>query len=752
MSWVRGSMLGFLELLFVFALVGCTPSALQSPDSGTNSPVAGSGGVGGGHADSGTTGQGAGGGGGSGGGSSGGSGVCQPGMPIGGAGGFQITNDGSTTWCGAEGGFPDDRPPPDDGLGTLSLIAGALGGYGRVDGIGLSARFLRPSRSAGDWAGKLYVADSGNRSIRQIDLATRAVTTLAGSYYPPDGSRGPCNIDGTGQAARFADPYDVAPGGDGSLYVSDPAAQVIRKIVIATGAVTTLAGSPNIRGSADGVGAAARFQAPASLASDGAGHLYVGDTFAIREVDLLTGAVTTLVGSPLVRGSCDGIGSEARFGALYGLTSDRAGHLYVADGSFIRKVDIATRAVTTEFGTDQLTPQGQSAFGDLYGVVFDGMSHLYLNGLRGLFRADIATGTVTLLSSQPASNLGYGDGNLYLIDETGSVDSPGGQILRFATESGALTPFVGSVSSAGFVDGSGVDARFAAPSSVTADGAGNIYVAEISNVAIRMVAASTNVVTTLAGGSSGGDDGVGAAAHFYYPLGLVADEDGSTLYISDFNDGSCAIRKLTVATQMVTTLAGVYGQKGNLDGIGTAARFGIVYGLALDRHGNLFVTDGSTVREIVVATGAVTTLAGSPFSGLKDGVGADAQFYDPQGIASDRESTLYVVDYNAVRKIDVPSATVSTVVGIGGDRIVLDATGNLYVGGGATIQKVELATKSVTTVVGDQRRFEVLLGPLPGALGGLPGGVPGVSGIALLPNQDLVMSVSENAILQAHFF
>src|SRR4029079_9215546 len=125
-------------------------------------------------------------------------------------------------------------------------------------------------------------------------------------------------------------------------------------------------------------------------------------------------------------------------------------------------------------------------------------------------------------------------------------------------------------------------------------------------------------------------DGVGAAAHFSFPHAVVADGDGATLYISD----GYAIRKMTVATRTVTTLAGVANQTGVIDGIGAAAGFGSPTDLVLDRHGNLFVSDYGTIRQVVVATGAVTTLAGAPgATGSQDGVGAAARFAGPTSIA-----------------------------------------------------------------------------------------------------------------------
>lgn len=109
--------------------------------------------------------------------------------------------------------------------------------------------------------------------------------------------------------------------GVGNLYVTDQGNRSIRKVVLSTGAVTTLEGSAGIAGSSDGVGAAARFTLLSGMALDGAGHVYVADeaTHQIRRVVLDTGAVTTVAGAAMMSGSTDGVGLAARFNVPRGL-------------------------------------------------------------------------------------------------------------------------------------------------------------------------------------------------------------------------------------------------------------------------------------------------------------------------------------------------------------------------------------------------------------------------------------------------
>ena len=222
-----------------------------------------------------------------------------------------------------------------------------MGGARRRDGRGRP--LLLPDGVASDGAGNLYVADSENNTVRKVVVATARVTTLAGAGRPDI-------ADGTGAAARFNDPAGITSDGADNLYVADTADSTIRKVVVTTGAVTTLAGAGWF-GSADGIGAAALFNHPEGVACDGAGNLYVADTGnnTIRKVALASGAVTTIAGAVGQSGGADGTGAAARFSGPTGLTSDGAGNLYVADtaNSTIRKIVIATGVVTTIAGRGQ---------------------------------------------------------------------------------------------------------------------------------------------------------------------------------------------------------------------------------------------------------------------------------------------------------------------------------------------------------------------------------------------------------------
>lgn len=169
------------------------------------------------------------------------------------------------------------------------------------------------------------------------------------------------SADGTGAAARFANPIGVAVDRDGNVYVGDTYNSTIRKVT-ATGVVTTLAGTAGMPGSADGMGAAARFNHPNGVAVDSAGNVYVADTqySTIRKITP-AGVVMTVAGSATITGSADGTGAAVRFNGPRGVAVDGADNVYVADtfNSTIRKVTSAG-VTTTVAGTAGVTgwPRG----------------------------------------------------------------------------------------------------------------------------------------------------------------------------------------------------------------------------------------------------------------------------------------------------------------------------------------------------------------------------------------------------------
>lgn len=329
--------------------------------------------------------------------------------------------------------------------GAVSTVAGTPGSQGSVDGTGAQAKFNNPQGITSD-GHNLYVADSGNNTIRKINISTGAVTTIAGTA----GSSG--SVDGLGTAARFSNPKGITTDGT-NLYIADTNNGTIRKIVIATGAVTTIAGTAGVPGEGggainvvDGTGAAATFYLPGALTTDGT-NLYVVDALSmIRKVVIASGEVTTLAGS-VISGSNDGTGLAASFDFPSGITTDGI-NLYIADtfNLTIRKLAISTRVVTTIAGTagssGPVDGLGSSArFWNPLGITMDGA-------------------------------------NIFITERC--------EIIRKMTSAGEVTILAGSPGVVGSADASGTAASFSAPYAITTDGF-SLFVADTLNNTIRRI-------------------------------------------------------------------------------------------------------------------------------------------------------------------------------------------------------------------------------------------------------------------------
>jgi sugar lactone lactonase YvrE len=531
--------------------------------------------------------------------------------------------------------------------GVVSTLAGTLGKAGALDGAGLGARFNQPTRLAVGAAGDLFVTDTGNHTIRRI-TAEGVVSTFAGAPGLAGGT------DATASSARFNSPGDLAFDAVGNLYVADTGNKTIRKIT-AGGTVTTVAGRAGFYGINDGTREAARFGSPTALTSDANGNLWVLDGHRLRAVTS-SGEVTTVAGSLLpganngtgngaeffnplavcraptgdfyiadtgnsvVRvvspgavvatfagtassGNVDGTATNARFHSPRGAALDAAGNVYIADAGnhTIRRVTLS--GVATTFA-------GSGAPGSLDG-----------KGTEAQFNA-------------PQSVAADAAGNVYVADT-------GNHVLRVISPDGLVTTLAGSAGFKGSLDGTGNDARFSQPRGVALDAAGNIYVSDAGNFTVRKVTPA-GVVSTLAGsaGVSGSADGTGAAARLGGPGALTWESSGNLLLV-DAN----AIRRVSPGG-VVSTVAGRPGGPGALDGAISLASFSAPQGLAVDAAGTIFVADtfNHTIRKIAT-DGTVSTLAGAAGdSGSVDGFGTAVRFAYPSGLCVDSLGNLVVTD------------------------------------------------------------------------------------------------------------
>jgi hypothetical protein len=407
--------------------------------------------------------------------------------------------------------------------GEVTTIAGSAGMSGSENGTGDGARFKRPVGVGTDGSGNLYVADQENQRIRKI-TPNGIVNTLAGKFLGSD--------DGTGDTARFARPNGVVSDSIGNLYVSDRNHTL--RMVTPAGVVTTIAGKADgagpteqTIGSGDGTGADVRFFFPSGVASDSEGNLYVADTTndAIRKVTA-NGIVTTFAGKLCDFGSDDGTGEGARFHFPSSITVDESGVIYVAD--------------TLNQTIRRITPDG------------------VVNTLAGKAGEPGPQDPMNDTGDGTGSDARFTDPGGIAVDRNGIVyvADTSNHTIRMVTQDGVVTTLAGKAAAYDAGDGTGADARFDYPNGLAIDTTGDLFVADSSNCAIRKVTRD-GIVTTFAGraGECTSLEGAALDARFNYPMGVALDRAGN-VYVADTNNA--AIRKIDTAGQ-VTTFVGIPG-------------------------------------------------------------------------------------------------------------------------------------------------------------------------------------------------
>lgn len=325
---------------------------------------------------------------------------------------------------------------------------------------------------------------------------TATVSTFAGS-----GIKG--FADGSGTAAQFGAPAAIAIDANGTLFVADLGNNLIRK-VSSSGSVSTLAGN-RIAGHVDSTnGLAAEFLYPSGIGVDAQGNCYVGDQSnnMIRKLSP-SGAVSTLAGNG-AGGYQDGSGTAAKFFSPSGLAVDSLGNIFVADwgNSIIRKV----------------TPLGM------------------VSSFAGNLNVGLVDGSGTGARLDRPNDAAFDkSGNLYVADSYNNA-------IRKITPAGQVSTFAGT-GQKGFADGAADSAQFSDPTGIALDGAGNIYVADYGNYRIRMITPSGRVSTVAGLSTAGTADGNAATAQFEAPIGLALDAKGN-IYVADYRSNT--IRLITM--------------------------------------------------------------------------------------------------------------------------------------------------------------------------------------------------------------
>jgi DNA-binding beta-propeller fold protein YncE len=462
---------------------------------------------------------------------------------------------------------------------------------------------------------------------------------------------------------------------------------------LGNGEITTIVGGVPFLGDG-GAAAPSTFRRPFRLALDGAGNLFIADSFnnRIRRIDAETGIITTVAGNGTKNFRGDGGPAlAASLGSPSGVAIDRLGNILIADinNSRVRLVDSVTGIITTIAGN------GNQLFGGDGGPAIN----------AGLTPFGIAVDVT---------------GNIFIADFLNSR-------IRRVDRSGIITTVAGN-GNIGFSGDGGpaTSANLTGPSDVALDAAGNIFIADAGNHRVRRVDIRTGIITTIAGsGIQGfsGDGGRATGANLSAPFGISIDGAGN-LFIAD--TGNSRVRRVDARTGIITTFAG----SGIIDfsGDGGPATFAGLAGLAgltVDGLGNLFIVDtlNNRIRRVDARAGTINTMAGNGIDPVGDnGPALEAGLFSPRGITLDRNGNIFVADAlnNRVRRIEATSNIITTVAGgakIGTDmnnvpatetviispqNVAVDNQGNLFIADALTnrIRRVDGRTSIITTVAG----------------------------------------------------
>jgi sugar lactone lactonase YvrE len=329
----------------------------------------------------------------------------------------------------------------------------------------------------------------------------QTITTVAGTgdfAFSPDGSPA-----ATSSLALATDGVtNVVFDADGNMTFSEVRVCRVRRIVRKTGLLETVAGTTCGYSGDGGPATAARLKAPAEIAFDRKGNLFIGDAGnnLVRRVDHRTGIITTVIGTRAANYTADGIATEVPIGRPSGLEFDRKGRLVVAEvyGSRLRRWDPKTLRTETIAGKNEL-----------------------------------------LFTGGPALETGFAWPNSPRYDRSGALyfaASGNNQILKLDAKGETVTAFAGNGLTTYAGDGGpALQAALNSPSSLAVDGAGNVFIADTGNNVVRRVDAKTGIISRIAGtGDDGfsGDGGPAAAAALSVPIGLGLDGKGN-LYVID---------------------------------------------------------------------------------------------------------------------------------------------------------------------------------------------------------------------------
>lgn len=466
--------------------------------------------------------------------------------------------------------------------GIITTVAGnGQFTFNGFSGTATSIAISFPYGLSVDRSDNLIVVDTGNNLIRALDLRTSQISTIAGSRNQGFGGDGRSAL-----SASLNTPTNALVDGSGNLFIADQANSVIRRVDASTGIISSILGADARNEIGDGGPAvAAVLQFPNDVAVDPSNNYLLTDSEnqRVRRIDSAIGSISTVLGN----GGTTSVGENgpainAETNEPTSVASDRNGNVYVVDYVYNRILCIsaATGIVRRIAGTGE------------FGFSGDGGS-----ALQAKLGLNIFSGIAT--DSQ---------NNVYFSDQLNH------RIRRIDARTGIITTVAGSgatgVSNGGFGGDGGMatSARLNAPRGIAFDSEDNLYIADTGNSRVRAIEGRTGRIFTVAGNGrccGAVENFISSTSASIDPVDVAIDGAGN-LYIADVTHNMC--RKVDVLTGIITTVAGngLRGYSGD-NGDATSASFGVISAVSVDRMGNIILVDALRYAVRVVKAAAAPT-------------------------------------------------------------------------------------------------------------------------------------------------